>query len=147
MLVLLGFAATDFVITKTLSAADAAVHLIDNPYWKEWTARLARVAWLVCREPTVVRDDVPARVPGRHVPARVSRGDRRWPWSSSSVYLVLNVIVVGSGLVYLLAHGDLLSNWVAELQAGDWHAVEHLPLVEAMPLADRDLGRWSSSVC
>ena len=31
VLVLLGFAATDFVITKTLSAADAAVHLDREP--------------------------------------------------------------------------------------------------------------------
>src|SRR5262249_45139023 len=33
VLVLLGFAASGFVITKTMSAADAAVHLIENPAW------------------------------------------------------------------------------------------------------------------
>src|SRR5262245_16070070 len=33
VLVLRWFAATDFVITKTMSAADAAVHLLENPLW------------------------------------------------------------------------------------------------------------------
>src|SRR5438552_9427079 len=37
ILILLGFAATDFVITRTISVADAAVHIIQNPYprWQE----------------------------------------------------------------------------------------------------------------
>ena len=40
VLTLLGFAAADFVITRSLSLADAAVHLIHNPHGQRLLARL-----------------------------------------------------------------------------------------------------------
>ena len=36
VLILLGFATTDFVITMTLSAADAAAHVVQNPFSPAW---------------------------------------------------------------------------------------------------------------
>ena len=38
-----------------------------------------------------------------------------------AVYLVLNVIVVGSSLWYLLQHPETLERWQQSVASGDWH--------------------------
>jgi len=40
VLTMLGFAAADFVITRSLSLADATIHLLHNPHGRKWLERL-----------------------------------------------------------------------------------------------------------
>lgn len=47
VLVLLGFATTDFVITMTLSAADAAAHFTHNPFTPRWMSSQMAVTLLL----------------------------------------------------------------------------------------------------
>ena len=124
VLVLLGFAATDFVITKTLSAADAAVHLLHNPFWSKmppWVLQIGEskqqlflTMFLLMLLGTCFLRGF-KEVIGLAV---VIVG----------VYLVLNTIVIGSGLVYLIAHPAKLPNWWASVTDGNWH-IRHVPAV------------------
>ena len=72
VLVLLGFAATDFMITMTLSAADATAHLVQNPVAPGWLQgqNVAVTLFLLA----LLGGGVPARLQGGH---RRRRRDRR----------------------------------------------------------------------
>ena len=115
VLILLGFAATDFVITKTLSGADAAVHLITNPHW-----------------PIAVPDDAEKTRQAVYVTsfllvmlgASFLRGFREVIGLAVvivGIYLVLSVIVVGGGVVYLVDHPHLFNTFLDRVQTGQWH--------------------------
>ncbi len=113
VLVLLGFAATDFVITKTLSAADAAEHLLKNPNWPEKLQ--SDHAQMVVTMILLVA-----------LGAMFLRGFREVIGLAVAIvglYLVLNAIVLGSGLVYLCEHGELVDGWLGKVGKGgpDWH--------------------------
>jgi hypothetical protein len=128
VLVLLGFAATDFVITKTLSAADAAEHLIQNPTWPWVNAsptaldyqRLAVTCLLLVL-----------------LGAVFMRGFREVIGLAVvivGIYLVLNAVVIGAGLWHLASHPHLLigsgpddPGWLGRVMEGDWH-LAHAPL-------------------
>ncbi|HZZ27789.1 MAG TPA: hypothetical protein VFE46_07240 [Pirellulales bacterium] len=122
VLILLGFAATDFVITKTLSAADAAVHLTHNPYWAKMPAFIRQLSegkqqMMVTMLLLVL------------LGASFLRGFREVIGLAVvivGVYLTLNAIVIGSGLVYLLAHPARLEGWWQNVCDGNWH-IKHLP--------------------
>jgi hypothetical protein len=111
VLVLLGFAGTAFVITKTLSAADAAEHIIHNPLWGKmppWAhSQLLVTMFLLVLLGAVFlrsfRDVVTVAV------------------VLVAVYLSLNTIVVGAGLWHLATHRELAAQWYSNVTSGDWH--------------------------
>ena len=109
VLVLLGFAATDFVITMTLSAADAATHAVQNPFLHPLLgdahmsvtigllALLAVVFLIGFKE--AIRLATVVCIP----------------------YLILNIIVLVRGLFIVFQHHELQAHWTRALSAhGDW---------------------------
>jgi hypothetical protein len=104
VLCLLGFAATDFVITITLSAADATAHLIENPLTPSWLNHpmLVTLTLLIA------------------LGALFLRGFREAITIAVvlvAAYLTLNVIVILVGLREIWLHPELFANWKMALAA------------------------------
>ncbi len=103
VLALLGFAATSFIITITLSAADATAHVIENPFaphfleHREVLVTLALIAALGAVFLKGFKEAI-----GLAVVLVVG-------------YIALNLIVVGVGLYEVFTHPELLSQWKGEL--------------------------------
>lgn len=120
VLALLGFAGTDFIITKTLSAADAAEHMIHNPYWQyvpsmirqygDDRERLVLTMLLLVVLGAIFMRGFKEAI-GLAVPV-------------VGIFLLLNLFVIGSGLVYLLAHPSRFEMWYDNLVTGHWY-LEH----------------------
>jgi hypothetical protein len=102
VLCLLGFAATDFVITITLSAADATAHLIENPL----TPAALDHPILVTLSLLCVLGAIFLRGFREAITLAVA---------IVIVYLSLNAIVVFDGLLYIVRHSQVLSQWKGEL--------------------------------
>ncbi|OWK37986.1 amino acid transporter [Fimbriiglobus ruber] len=118
VLTLLGFAATDFVITKTLSAADAAKHMVENPYWPipvDGSNGPSRQQFYVTSFLLVM------------LGAMFLRGFREvigLAVTLVAIYLALNVVVIGAGLTYLAGHPHLTHEWLANVESGNWHIAD-----------------------
>lgn len=110
VLVLLGFAATDFVITKTLSAADAAEHLLHNPLWEK-APQVLQSQMVVTMSLLVLLGAMFLR--GFHEVIAIAV-------VLVVIYLILNAVVIGSGLAYLLGHPAQISQWCDAVRSGAW---------------------------
>ena len=112
VLTLLGFAATDFVITKTLSSADAAEHLINNPLWPiahDEPAQTERQAIIVTMGLLVMLGAVFMRGFKEVIGIGVVL---------VGLYLTLNAILIGSGVLYLANHREYFDAWLDRVNAG-----------------------------
>lgn len=103
VLVLLGFVATSWIITITLSTADASVHVVENPFF-------------------------PAALHGHEVALTVALllilgGVFLLGFSEAvkvaiplvAVFLVLNAVVIGVGVAHVLTSPDAWSAWTSSL--------------------------------
>ena len=99
VLALLGFVATDFVITITLSAADASAHLVENPFAPPalHEQRVLVTLGLIALLGAVF-------LKGFKEAIGIAVG-------LVAAYLVLNAVVVAVGLAHLLSRPDLLASW------------------------------------
>jgi hypothetical protein len=139
ILCLLSFIATDFIVTRTLSTADASKHLIHNPHVQ------SGLDWLIGRK-DAVHHSLPAALQG-------SAADQFFDWWNSQLivtvvllilgfglyafllrgfsrlfmylsvlvvllFLAVNGIVIYSGLVYVARHPELTSSWMNIVRYG-----------------------------
>ena len=125
VLALLGFAATDFIITMTLSAADASAHLIENPNLRPTLAghQVAITLFLLALLGAVFLRGFTEAI-GLAV-------------ALVGVYLVLNVVVIGVGLWQIVSHPHLVPDWTTALtqQHGDPLAMIGVSLIVFPKLA------------
>ncbi len=105
VLVLLGFLATDFIITITLSSSDAAVHIADNPLVPEGLRDYAVLVTLVL-----------VAVLGA-VFLRGFREAINIAVVVVVVYMLLNLVVVSVGLYEAIIQPQILADWQDKLFA------------------------------
>lgn len=105
VLVLLGFAATDFMITITLSAADAAAHVVENPHVPPFLhdGRMLITLTLVALLGAVFLRGFTEAI-GVAVVLVV-------------IYLALNAVVIGASVGHIIENPSVIGNWKATLFA------------------------------
>jgi len=105
VLILLGFVATSWIITITLSSADATVHLLENPFVPEaWRGQavLVTVILLVILGGVFLlgfNEAVNVAIP------------------LVAIFLLLNAVVIGVSIAVIITHPDAFGDWITRLLA------------------------------
>jgi hypothetical protein len=135
VLVLLGFVATSWIITITLSSADAAVHMLENPYlpsFLDGQAVAITVGLLLILGGVFLLGFSEAVVVAIPLVA---------------VFLLLNAVVVAVGLVEVVTEPVALSAWTDRLTANGSGVGDILgPAVVAFPLLVLGLSGFETGV-
>lgn len=125
VLALLGFVATDFVITITLSAADASEHIIHNPFVEENFAGLNHPVLVTLAMIAVLS-------------AVFLKGFKEAIGIAVILvitYLSLNLIVVATGLYHIAQDVSVITNWQqAVFTSGDGGGAQSLLAVIGLSL-------------
>ncbi|MGQ0841322.1 amino acid transporter [Actinokineospora sp.] len=135
VLVLLGFVATSWIITITLSSADATVHMVENPFFPEFLHGrevavtvvllliLGGVFLLGFSEAVIVAIPLVA------------------------IFLVLNAVIVVAGVTDLVANPALLTAWTDALTSGGGGFGDIVgPAILAFPLLVLGLSGFETGV-
>ena len=137
VLLLLGFAATDFIMVKTISLADAAVHVIGNDHalWHRTLDSLE--GWSKQAGGELIGPDITAYFDKQLVVTllllalgfifwfMLRRGFTRNVMALAVplviLYLILNAVIIGSGLLLLARRPEIVSDWFEPVSSGNWH--------------------------
>ncbi|WP_329791461.1 amino acid transporter [Lentzea sp. DG1S-22] len=135
VLVLLGFVATSWIITITLSSADATVHLLENPYAPEFLhgheVTVTVVLLLVLGGVFLLGF---SEAVGVAIPL-------------VAVFLLLNAVIVVAGVVEVLAEPVVLDRWLDALTSGGGGVVGVIgPAILAFPLLVLGLSGFETGV-
>ncbi|MFE2750542.1 amino acid transporter [Actinosynnema sp. NPDC059335] len=135
VLVLLGFVATSWIITITLSSADATVHLVENPitpYFLHGHEVLITVVLLLVLGGVFLLGF--SEAVGVAIPL-------------VAVFLLLNAVVVGAGVIEVLAEPTALDRWWDALTSGEGGVTGVVgPAVLAFPLLVLGLSGFETGV-
>ena len=127
VLVLLGFAATDFMITMTLSAADATAHAIENPLTPQW---MSGTGWQVGITLFLLALLAVVFLRGFREAINIAV-------LLVGAYLLLNAIVIADAFIHIGTHPVLVHDWWSAMfrTNGNWGQIIGISLLVFPKLA------------